>query len=118
MMTTTVSIFVMILLVPLVAVLFIMWMVFLVMRGAARGISGLAAVMLPRRWARWFQFGPNREKPCPNAACKAFNPASARFCRRCGSDLSVSARALKSSPALVNQSVNLPPLPQPMRNQS
>jgi hypothetical protein len=63
------------------AVLFGLWVIALVLKFVGRGIAAM------------FGFGRPMEQltrpsyPCPRNACRAVNPASARFCRRCGHEL-------------------------------
>ncbi len=63
------------------AIVFGVWIVSLVLRLIVRAFTGLF------RWQPMPQnrFGPTRR--CPRRGCQAVNPASARFCRRCGREL-------------------------------
>lgn len=74
--------------------LFTGWVVFTVVRLIGRSIGfllgpdrGRAAEMLPGAV----------DRRCPNPTCRATNPVSARFCRRCGRSLIGNPRMMDSA---------------------
>jgi ribosomal protein L40E len=67
----------------LTAVVFCGWVVFMIGRTIAGGITSLFPVC-PRRRE---QARISNTVQCPTRMCGAINPSSARFCRRCGRGL-------------------------------
>src|SRR5258706_15966641 len=63
------------------AVLFGVWAVVIIFRGVGTGIAWLLGFSKPMEPLTRPSY------PCPREACRAINPASARFCRRCGHEL-------------------------------
>jgi hypothetical protein len=63
------------------AVLFGVWAVVIIFRVVGRGIASLLGFSRPMEPLTRPSY------PCPREACRAINPASARFCRRCGHEL-------------------------------
>lgn len=66
----------------LIAVGFILWVIVLILRGVGRGLGRLAGMAMgqPRVTAGGLRC-------CVRVRCGAVNPASANFCRRCGTPL-------------------------------
>jgi ribosomal protein L40E len=70
------------------AVAFCVWVVATIIRLLARGISAFLGLgssatppaLVPPKATPW-------SSVCPRHGCRAANPASARFCRRCGHEL-------------------------------
>jgi hypothetical protein len=63
------------------AVLFGLWVVAIVLKFIGRGIAAMFGFSSPAEPLTRPSY------PCPRASCRAVNPASARFCRRCGHEL-------------------------------
>ena len=63
------------------AILFGVWLIALVLQLVGRTIAALFG------WNNAPAALTRPSYPCPRASCRAINPASARFCRRCGHEL-------------------------------
>ena len=63
------------------AVLFGVWVIAIIFKALGRGIASIFG------WSRPMEPLTRPSYPCPRMACRAINPASARFCRRCGHEL-------------------------------
>ena len=71
------------------------WLIVATVRLIGRAVGGAAAS--PSRPAALPPAGPQRVR-CPHPKCRADNPASARFCRRCGKMLQVPPHAAAPRP--------------------
>lgn len=65
----------------LAAVVFSVWLIAMVLGFVGRTIGGIFG------WNQPTAALTRPSYPCPRASCRAINPASARFCRRCGHEL-------------------------------
>ena len=73
--------------IALTAVIFGSWVIFTLVRLVLRGLGGLfAPPALPP------MPGATRGVVCDNEYCRAVNPGTARFCKRCGRKLPESQR--------------------------
>jgi len=63
------------------AIVFSVWLIAMVLGFVGRSIGALFG------WNRPLQPLTRPSYPCPRTSCRAINPASARFCRRCGHEL-------------------------------
>jgi len=63
------------------AIVFGVWLIALVLGFIGRSIGALFG------WNRPLAPLTRPSYPCPRTSCRAINPASARFCRRCGHEL-------------------------------
>jgi ribosomal protein L40E len=104
-METAISIFVLVGVILLAAVLFVGWVCFAILRAIVRTLSAFAkpkprtppmlpgpvlAPMLPG--LPQLRYFPRRQQQamagrCPRDNCRAENPMDAQFCRRCGMNL-------------------------------
>ncbi len=73
--------FLMIAVIIISAVIFGVWLITLVFQLVGRGIGALFG------WSRPLEPLSRPSYPCPRSSCRAINPTSARFCRRCGHEL-------------------------------
>jgi hypothetical protein len=89
------GIFVFIAVIAVTAVLFGLWLVMVVVRLCVSLLIGVCR-MIGRFWnVMIYQDSrplAGQAAECSNVLCKALNPSEARFCRRCGRDLSVPAQ--------------------------
>jgi ribosomal protein L40E len=67
------------------AVLFTVWLVWEIVRLVCTAIWRLVAGPPPPQQA--IVMKPANSITCPNPRCRSENPAAARFCRRCGSEV-------------------------------
>lgn len=67
--------------VGIAAGLFVLWLFALLAKLLFRGVFAVLGLFNP------FQHTPSLTAACPRSGCRALNPTSARFCRRCGLEL-------------------------------
>ena len=65
----------------LAAVVFSVWLIAMVLGFVGRTIGAIFG------WNQPIAPLTRPSYPCPRTSCRAINPASARFCRRCGHEL-------------------------------
>jgi hypothetical protein len=73
--------FVMIGVLVITAVAFVVWIIVAIAKLLARGIAALLGVAVD------VSRPPALTSTCSRQGCRALNPGSARFCRRCGLEL-------------------------------
>ena len=70
--------------IAITALLFGVWIVVGILRLIIRGVAAIFVAPRPRSLRPLVQNGANQTIQCASNACRATNPATARFCRRCG----------------------------------
>ena len=63
------------------AIVFSVWLIAMVLGFVGRTIAGIFG------WNQPLAQLTRPSYPCPRSSCRAVNPSSARFCRRCGHEL-------------------------------
>ncbi len=67
--------------IAITTLVFGVWMFVMVIRAIGRGIAAIFRPNVPVTTLR------KNDERCPREGCRAINPPSARFCRRCGQEL-------------------------------
>jgi hypothetical protein len=64
----------------LAALLFVGWLIMLIVRAVFGVLAGVGRMVLPRHGLAQHE----QQRSCGYARCRAPNPLTARYCRRCG----------------------------------
>jgi ribosomal protein L40E len=85
-MEWAITIFVFIGVIAVTAVVFVFWVAVMILKLILRAGTALAHVGAAKGGSQVAQASAGRVA-CRNDRCRAMNPATARFCRRCGHEL-------------------------------